>query len=532
MSPKESNRVARAEPKFLDGIFSVPEDHQKALHHLEQELTKNLDAFLTESKVTGEIPLQDLLERFSDTEIPTDPTFVSDEVNHLLEEVIPYCVHTGSPKFIGHMTSAIPYFLQSLSKCMVAIHQNTVKIETSRALTVLERQSLAKLHRLTFAKDEAFYKRNTHRRDTTLGILCSGGTVANIIALWVARNRFMESVLGPSYQDLGLVEALQRSGHKNLCCFVSQRGHYSLKKSADLLGMGNRSLIAVPVDRHHRIHLPSLEQAHRKALEEGLKPLALIGIAGTTETGNVDPLNDLADFAQRESLHYHVDAAWGGPTLFSEQNAHRLKGIERADSVAMDGHKQFYLPMGIGMLLLNDPTVAMSIEHQAQYIIRASSFDLGRRHLEGSRPGMSMLLSSALRIMGRQGYELLMNRNLRMARTFASMIEAHPDFELITPPELNILTYRAFPRHWREKGGIAQDHIDALNTQLQKQQREAGQSFVSRTRFRHPEPNGPETTVLRAVLANPLTREHHLKEILEEQSQRCQALIQQREFLL
>jgi aspartate 1-decarboxylase len=512
------HRKARAAPEFLDLIFSVPESDNNALAQLEKKLSENLDEFLTQSKVAGEIPLSVLVSKFSNVQLPEEPCFVSDQVDFLLKDVIPYCVHTGSPRFIGHMTSAIPYFLQSLSKCMVALHQNVVKIETSRALTFVERQTIAILHRLIYSESTSFYHKHTHDRDSTLGVICSGGTLANIMGLWIARNRFMHQVLGDDFAEGGLIEALMRCGKKNLCVFVSERGHYSLSKAVDLLGLGKRQLISIPVDSEHRINMSALAEAHAQALKAQLHPLAVVGIAGTTETGHIDPLQELANFAQTHQLHFHVDAAWGGTALFSNISKHLLAGIERADTVVIDGHKQLYLPMGVGMLFIKSPVAAASIQHQTQYIIRNGSFDLGRRHLEGSRAGMSLLVHSALRIIGRQGYELLLERNLEMARTFVKLVEAHPEFQLITSSSLNIVTYRYCPLAWRPQLAENQPRLNELNTQLQKRQRENGKSFISRTQFRHPEPYGEETTVLRAILANPLTKVEHLKEVLAEQA--------------
>jgi putative pyridoxal-dependent aspartate 1-decarboxylase len=515
MEQVQPQRRARVAPQFLERIFSVPESDNNALATLEKKLSENLDEFLTASKVSGEIPLSELAKKFSNSVIPEEPCFVSEQVDFLLKDVIPYSVHTGSPKFIGHMTSAIPYFLQSLSKCMVALHQNVVKIETSRAFTFVERQTLAMLHRLVYQNNETFYQKHTQLRTSTLGLQCSGGTLANIMALWIARNKFMKAQLGEHFDQCGFIEAIIASKHKNACIFVSQRGHYSLSKAVDILGIGKKQLISIPVNEHHRIDLVQLKRIYRERVQANLYPLALVGIAGTTETGHIDPLDELADFCEERQLYYHVDAAWGGATLMSEKHKHLLKGIERADSVVIDGHKQLYLPMGVGMLLLKDPEGAALIQHETQYIVRKGSHDLGRRHLEGSRPGMALLVSSALQIFGRKGYELIIDQSLELVKIFKELLDQHPDFELITAPELNILTYRFNP----SQTILSQGQLNQLNVRLQKQQRENGKSFVSRTQFRHPEPNGLNTTVLRVVLANPLTKKEHLVDILEEQKE-------------
>lgn len=521
-----SNRQAVANLEFLKRVFSIPEHEKATLNQLEKKLSENLNDFLNQNIVVGEISLTRLAENFSDSTIPVEPEFVTDHVKYLLNQVIPYCVNTSSPKFIGHMTSALPYFLQSLSKCMVALHQNVVKIETSRSFTLLEKQTLGMLHRLVYNQPDKFYEKHLHSRSSTLGLQTSGGTTANISALWIARNLFIQKVMGKEEgQSAGLIDALDASGYKNACIFVSSRGHYSLKKSADILGIGKKNLIRIAVDKNHKIDLIDLENKILEAEKNKLYPMAIIGVAGTTETGHIDDLQGLAQIARKHDIFYHIDAAWGGPVLFSKTNKTLLKGIEEADSVSIDGHKQLYLPMGIGYLLFRNPDHAMCIEEQANYIIRDNSFDLGRRSLEGSRPGKALLAFSALRIFGQRGYELILDRNIQLAKEFAQLIQDHPHFEIITSPELNLLTYRFNPQKTSSLEPVNTKNLNAININLQKMQRDRGKSFVSRTMFRHPEPNGESIVVLRAVLANPHTELNDLEDVLREQSEIGQELL-------
>ena len=306
---------------------------------------------------------------------------------------------------------------------------------------------------------------------------------------------------------------------------VSRRAHYSLGKAVDLLGIGRDNLVAVETDENSRIDLQRLREESRRLQGEGMRVLALVGIGGTTETGNVDPLEAMADFAQELNCHFHVDSAWGGPTLFSRTYRPLLRGIERADSVTIDAHKQLYVPMGAGMVVFKDPETLASIEHHAAYIIRRGSKDLGSHTLEGSRPGMAMLVHAGLSIIGRKGYELLMDGGIERARHFAGMIENHPDFELVTTPELNILTYRYVPA-WLQQDLARADaetarrinaRLDRIIETIQKRQRAAGNSFVSRTRLALPRYRNEPIIVFRSVLANPLTTDEILASVLEEQ---------------
>ena len=410
-------KIAQADLESLYRVFTVPEALDSTVGKIDQAIYRNLVGFLQEHIVAVEKDLSEIEQDFSNFRIEDDPQFVSDQVQFLLEKCVAHSVHTAAPSFVGHMTSALPYFMLPLSRMMVALNQNMVKIETSKAFTPLERQVLGMLHSLVFNAEANFYQSWMHHPEKSIGVICSGGTVANITALWVARNRLLKAkddFLGVHQE--GLHRGLQFYGYSDAVVLVSERGHYSLSKAIDLLGIGRCNLIAIETDVHHRIRLDLLREKIQQLKAERKAILAIVGVAGSSETGSVDPLDALADIAEREGCHYHIDAAWGGPTLFSEKYKHLLQGIDRADSVTIDAHKQLYVPMGAGAVVFRLPEMMDSIEHHAEYIIRKGSRDIGSHSLEGSRPGMALLIHSGLRIIGRKGYALLINLGIEKAR--------------------------------------------------------------------------------------------------------------------
>jgi len=253
--------------------------------------------------------------------------------------------------------------------------------------------------------------------------------------------------------------------------------------------------------------------------------MAIVGVAGSSETGSIDPLNTMADIAQERGIHFHVDSAWGGPTLFSRKHRRLLAGIERADSVTIDAHKQLYVPMGAGLCVFKRPETLASVEHHAEYIIRKGSKDLGSHSVEGSRPGMAVLVHAGLHIIARSGYELLIDEGIAKAKAFAEIIEATSDFELISEPELNILTYRYMPEAAKAllassdsaQRSAANVVLNRITRLIQKTQRGLGLSFVSRTQLNPQRYDREPVVVFRVVLANPLTTMDILQNILEEQ---------------
>ena len=525
-SKQRDQKHAVANLSNLYRIFTVPESPDSTLGQIDQEISQNLSGFLRNRIVATEQDLAIIEQDFSSPEIPEQPTFVSDYTDFLLDTLVAQSVHTAAPGFVGHMTSALPSFMLPLSRIMTALNQNLVKIETSKAFTPMERQVLGMLHSLIYGNDRDYYQTWMHDRDCALGAFCSGGTLANITALWVARNNLFPATDGfRGIAREGFYRALRHYDCEGVAVLISERGHYSFGKAADLLGIGRDAIRAIRTDGHNRIDLRALQQTIRQLSREKIRILSLVGIAGTTETGNVDPLDRLADIAREQECHFHVDASWGGPTLFSNAHRYLLKGIERADSVTIDAHKQLYVPMGAGMVLFRNPASLSSIEHHAEYILRKGSKDLGSHTLEGSRPGSAMLVHSALNIIGRKGYQLLIDKGIDIARTFAEIITADPDFELITHPELNLLTYRYVPASVQaalsdastEQRATINRQLNTLTKQIQKSQRAAGKSFVSRTRLAPPQYDHDTITVFRVVLANPLTTPEILQEMLVEQ---------------
>ncbi|TRX52474.1 pyridoxal-dependent aspartate 1-decarboxylase PanP [Thalassomonas sp. M1454] len=526
-----NKRPAQASLESLHQIFTIPESPDSTLGRIEAEISQNLNGFLSNHIAAQERPLAEIEKDFADSNIPEQPQYVSDHTHHLLDKLISQSVHTSAPSFIGHMTSALPYFILPLSKLMTGLNQNLVKIETSKAFTPLERQVLGMMHRLVYQQDDNFYQQWMHSAEHSLGAFCSGGTVANITALWVARNLILKA--DGDFKGIaqeGLFKALKHYDYDGLAILVSDRGHYSLKKAADILGIGRDNVIAIKTDANNRIDCAELEKTCAKLTKQNIKVMSIVGIAGTTETGNIDPLRKVAAIARKYNSHFHVDAAWGGATLLSNKYRGLLDGIELADSVTIDAHKQMYVPMGAGLVVFKDPSAVAAIEHHAEYILRKGSKDLGSHTLEGSRPGMAMLVYASMHVISRPGYELLINQSIDKAKYFAKLITQQDDFQLVTAPELCLLTYRYVPKAVQEflkNASQEQEYainieLDKLTQAMQKQQRETGQSFVSRTRIEVDNPLLKKISVFRVVLANPLTTEEILSSILEEQKQIAQ----------
>jgi glutamate decarboxylase len=520
-----------ADWQSLMRTFIRPEDdaaRSTLLKYMDQILF-GLHEFLKNNVgFTEEQPLKILGSRFTESRLNENPEKkLADVITDLIEDIAPYAVNVASPYFVGHMTSAIPFFMVHLKTIVAALNQNVVKLETSKVVSVVEKQLQAKIHRLIFKKSEDFYQEHVQNAETTLGAFIEDGTLANVTALWVARNKLLPPKPGfDGVEAEGIHAAYKAYGIDHLNVIVSALHHYSIRKACGVLGIGNKNVIAVDVDDNNHIDIKALEKIVKQIRNNNrTRILAIVGIAGATETGTVDPLKSMAMICSKYNVHFHVDAAWGGPTLMSDKYRHILDGIELADSVTIDGHKQFYMPMTCGMVYFQDPNHMDAVRYHSNYVIRPGSADLGIKSLAGSREAVSLVLDSALKIMGTRGYALLIEHGIETAHEFALEILSRKLFQLVTPPELNILTYRICPESTAEKLSRVKaeerhkinEKLNHINMTVQRMQREAGKSFVSRTTLTKGRRDGEKIIVLRSVIMNPMTTIDILRQILDEQ---------------
>jgi putative pyridoxal-dependent aspartate 1-decarboxylase len=473
----------------------------------------------------ADVGIEELRLRFGTSEVPFAPIPFEAYLARLADDVLPYAIDTGSARFIGHMTAALPSFVHQFSGLISRLNQNVVKVETSKSLTFLERETLAMLHRSFYNLPAAFYDRHKQDPGSHLGVFASGGSTANLTALWCARNRALPPDTEFDGVDAeGLAAALAHYGYRGAAIVGSRLVHYSIEKAAAIVGLGTRQILHVAQEPGGRLDVGDLRRVLDRCRDGGICVLAIVGVGGATETGTIDPLEAMAAIAAERSVHFHVDAAWGAPIQFSEAHRNKLAGIERADSIAMCGHKQFYLPMGVSLCLFRDSRSLQVISTSARYQACEETFDLGRCSPEGSRPAMSLCFHAALNLFGREGYAQLVDAGVRRARYLEERIRQAGDFELLVAPQINIVNYRYIPESLRHK--LADKRFDdrdnawisECNARIQKRQFLDGNTFISATRLRYPDFRAAtEVVTLRAVLANPLTQLEDIDRVLEDQ---------------
>lgn len=523
MSPRP--RDIQATMETLRKLFIMPDSPDKFVEFGNELLEMIHDFFREKGGIHSSASLPELSAIFSRTEVPGRPMLIKDVLAEIKEEVIAHSVKVGSPYYVGHMISPVPYFMILLEMIIAALNQNQVKIETAKASSFVEREFVTWFHRLVFGRTDRFYERHVQNPRVSLGNVTSDGTLANFTALTVAREKAFppEGGFGGVRKE-GMARALAHHRCRRGVILVSARGHYSIAKAANLLGLGTENVVSVPVDRDNRMD-PARLRRRVRSLGRDERVVAVVGVAGTTETGNIDDLEAVAEIGREVGAHVHVDACWGGGVLLVDDYRPLFRGIERADSVSIDAHKLLYCPMAMGMVLFRSERDLHLLKHTSNYIIRRNSVDTGRFTVEGSRPFSALKPWASLKILGRQGYRLLFESARENTETLRGLLEGDGSFEVTNRPELFILNYRFVPVEVREalrreQAGTRKINrlVNALNVKLHKALRRDDTTFVSRTTLESTRYRPQGIVVLRAVLSNPLTDRAVLEEIVRTQA--------------
>jgi aromatic-L-amino-acid/L-tryptophan decarboxylase len=270
------------------------------------------------------------LYKLFDQSIPSTKTSLSDLQKELEEKLVPYCTHVNHPGYMGLITPS-PNPAGILADFLVsALNQNVGAWSIGPSAVVMERQVIRWLNDLIGYDEKAG------------GNLTSGGMLANFTGIKLGR----DWTTGNRAQHEGI--------QGKVSAYVSEERHVSVDKAVDAIGIGRNFLRTIPTNERFSVDLQALEAAIEKDKSEGIKPICIVGLAGTTNLGAVDDLEALSRIAKRENCWYHVDAAYGGGMLLSHKHTGVLKGLHLADSVTIDPHKWFYAPLDAGAILVKD----------------------------------------------------------------------------------------------------------------------------------------------------------------------------------
>src|SRR3954466_12482349 len=351
----------------------------------------------------------------------------------------------------------------------------------------------------------------------SFGLLTSGGVMANFMGMTLARDIHLGRLLGAGLAPRG-------SQLEGVRVYTSDQTHFSVARALDLLGFPPETLVIVPSDDRFRLHAAPVAEAVRRSRAAGLVPFAIAAVAGSTNTGSVDLIGELADLAAREELWLHVDAAYGGGARLSDRDRGRVTDLDRADSVTVDPHKWFFQAYDIGGLLVRDGALLGPVfggrapeyyrggegsgrppagDVHDVHDDHADQLNFYKLSFEGTRRWRALKLWMSWKHLGTEGFGRLIEANDDLAAHLARRCTESDDFEAVpTVPELSVVCFRHLPRP-----GLTPAELDAHQDRLQQRLEVSGDGWLPTTRLRG-------ATWLRAGIVNSLATEDDIDGLL------------------
>ncbi|MGH9766668.1 MAG: pyridoxal phosphate-dependent decarboxylase family protein [Blastocatellia bacterium] len=327
--------------------------------------------------------------------------------------------------------------------------------------------------------------------ETAGGLFVSGGSMANLTALATARRATLDD-----HSETAVI-------------YFSDQTHNSIEKALRVLGFARRQIRELPSDEDFRLSIPALRQAIAQDRAAGKQPFCVIANAGTTNTGAVDPLNELADLCAQENLWLHVDGAYGAAACLSERGKKLLAGIERADSLSLDPHKWLFQPFEIGCVLVRDARLLKKTFHtMAEYLEdtrreveeEINYYDYGVQLTRGFR---ALKLWLSLKTFGAAAFRDAINHGFELAEFSESVLSQSEYWQIVTPATMGIVTFRYVAEECSE------DEINEIHRRMVEMMAEDGFAFANSTALRG-------QTVMRFCAINPRTTEEDVRATIEQ----------------
>jgi L-2,4-diaminobutyrate decarboxylase len=411
-----------------------------------------------------------------------------DDVLGKMQTIMTHSVALTHPNTIAHLHS--PPLITSLAAEVVisALNQSMDSFDQAPAATMLE------LAVTRWLCEEAGLPSGSD------AIFTAGGTQSNFMALLLARDSCINSHWSWQVQRQGLPADASRL--RFLC---SEVAHFTVEKSAYQLGLGTAAVIRVPVDESFRMRPDALQESLAQLQEKGLIPAAVVATAGTTDFGSIDPLAEISALAKQAGAWLHVDAAYGSALLLSDRHREKLRGLERADSISMDFHKEFWQCISCAALLVRDEGQLRHLRIHADYLNPESDEEAGipnlvSKSLSTTRRFDALKLWFSFQVLGREKFGQMVDHTIDLAAHAARFIQQSPELELLVEPEYGCVVFRYRPSASETDG-------DRLNVTLRQRLLERGAAVIGHTRVRGHQ-------CLKLTCMNPNTSEAEIDSLL------------------
>jgi aromatic-L-amino-acid decarboxylase len=469
--------------------MDIPE-FRSAGHTLVERLARYFEEAAS-SPVLPDVAPAEVNAQFQDT-VPQNGQPIESLLQELDENLFPYCTQLSNPGYLGLITSS-PLPIGALADLVASsLNQNIGVWTIGPSATAIERQTVRWLCEIVGYGDGSF------------GQLTSGGMGANLTALKLAR-------------DWATDDRAQKQGLEGrYAVYVSEQRHISIDKAVDVIGLGRDAVRIIETDDKFSVRLDLLEEAIAQDRREGVTPVCIVGLAGTTNTGSVDDLHALREIADRERVWLHVDAAYGGAMKLSHRWPALLDGLELADSVIVDPHKWFFAPVDAGAVLVKDASrLDSSFGLVPAYLTdefdqEKTRYNFYEHSLEQSRRFRALKVWMILKRYGASQIGAWVDANTAAVQGLWSLVQERPPFEAACFPLMSAMCLRFAPEGV-EEGTLARLHAEVASA-LEKD----GRYWIGTTRMKG-------KSWFRLCAVNLYTTDEHLRGLLDLLEAECKS---------
>jgi len=428
--------------------------------------------------------------------LPQNPSTSDAVLAELENKLLPYCTHVGHPGYMGLITptpnpvGVIADFICS------ALNQNVGAYSIGPSAVAVERRVVRWLTDLCGYNERAG------------GNLTSGGMMANFIGLKVGR----DAVTGNRGQYDGIQD--------RCAVYASEERHVSIDKAVDCIGLGRNALRALPTDANFQVRLDALEEAIARDKNNGIRPMCIVGVFGTTNTGAIDDVRELRRIADREGMWLHMDAAYGGGMLLSHEWPMRDRGLELADSITIDPHKWFYAPLDAGAVLVKDQRrLTESFGMKPSYLTDELDQDSERYQyyvhgFEQSRRFRSLKVWMSFKRYGARQIGEWIDNNVRQAKYLYELTMQDAEFEPASVPPMSAICIRS------KAPGLDERESKNLHAKVAQRVEQGGRFWISTTELKG-------KAWFRINPVNFRTRREHMEELFALLQRECRVMLQQ-----
>lgn len=447
----------RTAPLAMPGV-----EFRKLGHALVDKIATLLDELPQHPVTSGAAP-QTIRQRLGTDPLPENGIPAAALLEEASDLLFDYSLFNGHPRFWGYITGA-PAPIGVLADLLAAaVNPNVGAFILSPMATEIEAQTIRWLADLIGVPS------------TCGGLLVSGGNMANFVGFLAAR----QAKAPWSLKADGLA-----TDHPQLVVYASQETHTWIDKAAELFGLGTKAVRWIGTNDQQQINVAALEEQIKADLTAGHCPFLVVGTAGTTSTGAIDPLSSLAALCRQYHIWFHVDGAYGAPAAVLPDAPAALRGLQEADSIALDPHKWLYSPLEAGCVLVRDPHhLVATFSHNPTYYNFAGvqedpPINYHEFGLQNSRGFRALKVWLALRQVGRAGYVQMIGDDIALAKALYAAVAAHPDLQAVTQ-NLSITTFRFVPRDLPNDPTTVEPYLNKLNAELLNRLQKSGEAFVS-----------------------------------------------------